>query len=57
VLHIHFNATNMAKYEALMHDLVTAKDLGIMQIQCFGDSDLAQQVSGLWDAKDPHVAS
>lgn len=46
----------MADYEALMHGLCIAKDLGVKQIQCFGDSDLmAQQVSGTWDAKDPQM--
>jgi ribonuclease HI len=39
-----------------MHGLRITKDLGIKQIQCFGDSDLVtQQVSGTWDTKDPHM--
>jgi hypothetical protein len=43
----------MAEYEALMHGLRITKDLGIWQIQCFGNSDLAaQQVSGMCDAKN-----
>jgi ribonuclease HI len=41
VLQIHFNATNnMAEYEALLHDLRIAKELGISRIMCYGDSDL-----------------
>ena len=41
VLQIHFKATNnVAKYEALLHGLRIARDLGIDWIQCFGDSDL-----------------
>ena len=48
VLQIHFNATNnMAEYEALLHGLRIAKDIGIKHIICCGDSDLvAQQVAG-----------
>ena len=48
VLQIHFGATNnMAEYEALIHGLRVAKDIGIKSIVCCGDSDLvAQQVAG-----------
>ena len=58
VLQIHFKATNnVAEYEALLHGLHIARDLGIDRIQCFGDSDLvAQQVSSAWEAKDPRMA-
>jgi ribonuclease HI len=39
-----------------MHGLEREKDLGIKQIRCFGDSYLvAEQVSGTWDARDPHM--
>jgi ribonuclease HI len=41
VLHIHFEATNnMAEYEALLHGLRIAKEIGIKHIICGGDSDL-----------------
>ena len=41
VLQIHFEATNnMAEYEALIHGLRVAKDIGIKRIVCCGDSDL-----------------
>jgi hypothetical protein len=47
VLQIHFKATNnMAEYEALLHGLRIAKDIGIQHIICCGYSDLvAQQVA------------
>ena len=50
VLQIHFEATNnMAEYEALLHGLRIAKEIGIKHIICCGDSDLvAQQVAGTW---------
>ncbi|SPT17825.1 unnamed protein product [Triticum aestivum] len=58
-LQIHFAASNnMAEYEALIHGLRLAKELGIRQILCYGDSDLVvQQSSGDWDAKDANMAS
>ena len=41
VLQIHFTASNnVAEYEALVHGLKVAKEIGIRRIQCFGDSDL-----------------
>jgi ribonuclease HI len=59
VLQIHFRASNnVAKYEALVHGLKLAKEIGIRRIHCFGDSDLVvHQVSGEWDAKDANMAS
>src|SRR3954449_1357610 len=59
VLQIHFMASNnVAEYEALVHGLKVAREIGIRRIQCFGDSDLVvQQVSGNWDAKDANMAS
>ena len=49
---------NVAEYEALVHGLRLAKELGITRILCFGNSDLVvQQVSGDWDAKDANMAS
>ena len=48
----------MAEYEALIHGLRLAKELGIRQILCYGDSDLVvQQSSGDWDTKDTNMAS
>ncbi|KAK1561287.1 hypothetical protein QYE76_008083 [Lolium multiflorum] len=54
VLQIHFEATNnMAEYEALLHGLRIAKEIGIKHIICCGDSDLvAQQVAGTWNARN-----
>ena len=40
-LQIHFAASNnVAEYEALIHGLRLAKELGIRRILCYGDSDL-----------------
>src|SRR6266536_3621425 len=40
-LQIHFAASNnVAEYEALVHGLWLAKELGIRRILCYGDSDL-----------------
>jgi ribonuclease HI len=59
VMHIQFTASNnVTKYEALVHGLKLAKEIGIRRILCFGDSDLVvHQVSGDWDAKDANMAS
>jgi ribonuclease HI len=59
VLQIHFATTNnVAEYEALLHGLRIAKDMGISRIMCYDDSDLvAWQVSGTCDAKDPNMAA
>ncbi|SPT18084.1 unnamed protein product [Triticum aestivum] len=59
VLQIHFAASNnVAEYEALIHGLRLAKELGIRRILCYGDSDLVvQQSSGDWDVKDANMAS
>jgi hypothetical protein len=59
VLQMHFRASNnVAEYEALVHGLKMAKQIGIKRILCFGDSDLVtHQVSGDWDAKDANMAS
>ena len=58
VLQIHFAASNnVAEYEALVHGIKVAKEIGIKRIMCFGDSDLViQQVSGHWDALDANMA-
>jgi ribonuclease HI len=58
VLQIHFSASNnVAEYEALIHGLNVARDIGIRRIECFGDSDLVvQQSSGNWDALDANMA-
>ncbi|KAK1685052.1 hypothetical protein QYE76_045900 [Lolium multiflorum] len=46
------------EYEALIHGLKLAKEIGVRCILCFGDSDLViQQASGDWDAKDANMAS
>src|SRR3954470_1330828 len=58
VLQIHFAASNnVAEYEALIHGLKVAKEIGIRRILCYGDSDLVvQQVSDNWDALDANMA-
>ncbi|XP_071683159.1 uncharacterized protein [Lolium perenne] len=59
VLQIHFRASNnVAEYEALVHGLKVAKEVGVRRIICYGDSDLVvQQCSGDWAAKDANMAS
>ncbi|KAK1678841.1 hypothetical protein QYE76_039689 [Lolium multiflorum] len=59
VLQIHFRASNnVAEYEALVHGLKVAKEIGVHRIICYGDSDLVvQQCSGDWDAKDANMAA
>jgi ribonuclease HI len=59
VLQMHFRASNnVAEYEALVHGLKMAKQIGIRRILYFGDSDLVtHQVLGDWDAKDANMAS
>src|SRR3954471_8385440 len=59
VLQIHFAASNnVAEYETLVHGIKLAKEIGIRNIECFGDSDLVvQQCTGNWDAKDANMAS
>jgi ribonuclease HI len=59
VLQMHFCASNkVIEYEALVHGLKLAKEIGIRRILCFEDSDLVvHQVSGEWDAKDANMAS
>ena len=43
-LQIHFVASNnVTEYEALVHGLQLAKELGIRRILCYGDSDLVVQ--------------
>jgi ribonuclease HI len=56
---MHFRVSNnVTEYEALVHGLKLAKEIGIQTILCFGDSDLVvHQVSGEWDAKDANMAS
>ena len=59
VLQIHFRASNnVAEYEALVHGLKVAKEVGVRRIICYGDSDLVvHQCYGDWDAKDANMAS
>ena len=58
-MQIHFaTSNNVAEYEALVHGLRLAKELGIRRILCYGNSDLVvQQSSGEWDAHDSNMAS
>jgi ribonuclease HI len=59
MLQIHFRASNnIAEYEARVHGLKLAKEIGIWRILCFRDSDhVVHQVSGEWDTKDANMAS
>src|SRR3954471_21888388 len=59
VLQIHFAASNnVAEYEAVVHGIKLAKEIGIRNIECFWDSDLVvQQCIGNWNAKDGNMAS
>ena len=59
VLQIHFTCTNnVTEYEALLHGLRVAKEMGVSRIKCYGDSDLVvQQTMGTWDANDPNMAA
>ena len=44
VLQIHFaTSNNVAEYEALVHGIKLAKEIGIQNIVYFGDSDLVVQ--------------
>jgi ribonuclease HI len=56
---IHFTASNnITEYEALIHGLKLAKEIGIWRILCFGDADLVvHQVLGDWDANNTNMAS
>jgi ribonuclease HI len=58
MLQIHFTTSNnVVEYEALIHGLKLANEIGIQRILCFGDSDLmVHQVLGDWDAKDANMA-
>ena len=41
VLQIHFDTTNNGvEYEALLHGMRVAKEIGVKLIYCYGDSDL-----------------
>ena len=47
---------NVAEYEALLHGMRIAKEMGVSRLRCFGDSDLvASQVMGTCDATDPNM--
>jgi ribonuclease HI len=54
VLQIHFPTTNnITEYEALLHGLRVAKEIGVQHIMCYGDSDLvAQQVASTYKARN-----
>jgi ribonuclease HI len=59
VLQIHFPTTNnITKYEALLHGLRVAKEIGVQHIMCCEDSDLvAQQVAGTYTAQNEVMAA
>jgi ribonuclease HI len=59
VLQIHFPTTNnITEYEALLHGVHVAKEIGVQHIMCCGDSDLvAQQVAGTYKARNKVMAA
>jgi ribonuclease HI len=59
VLQIHFPTTNnIAEYEALLHGLRVAKEIGVQHIMCCGYSNLvAQQVAGTCKARNEVMAA
>src|SRR6266536_592959 len=58
-LQIHFaTSNNIAEYEALVHGLRLAKEIGICRVLCYDDLDMVvQQSYGNWDARDANMAS
>ena len=47
---------NVAEYEALLHGMRAAKEMGVSRLKCYGDSDLvAGQVTGTCDANAPNM--
>jgi ribonuclease HI len=57
VLQIHF-PNNIAEYEALLHGLHVAKEIGVQHIMCCGDSDLVPQlVAGTYKARNEVMAA
>jgi ribonuclease HI len=59
VLQIYFPTTNsIVEYDALLHGLHIAKEIGVQHIMCCGDSDLvAQQVAGTYKARNEVMAA
>ncbi|XP_051213036.1 uncharacterized protein [Lolium perenne] len=58
VLQLRFEpcTNNMAEYEALLHGMRIAKEMGATRLRCLGDSDLvASQTSGTCDATDANM--
>ncbi|KAK1680954.1 hypothetical protein QYE76_041802 [Lolium multiflorum] len=58
VLHLQFEpcTNNMAEYEALLHGMRIAKEMGATRLHCFGDSDhVASQTSSTCDAIDANM--
>ncbi|KAM0900234.1 hypothetical protein ACQ4PT_020788 [Festuca glaucescens] len=52
VLQIHFaTSNNVAEYEALIHGLKLAKEIGVRRILCFSDSDL---IAGFFEGCEFH---
>ncbi|XP_071678313.1 uncharacterized protein [Lolium perenne] len=58
ILQLRFEpcTNNMAGYEALLHGMRVAKEMGATRLRCLGDSDLvASQTSGTCDATDANM--
>ena len=54
---LYTNSNNAAEYEALLHGLRMAVSMGIQRLEVCGDSNLAAQINGDFDAKDPKMAA
>jgi hypothetical protein len=59
VLQIYFPTTNnITEYEALLHGLRVAKEIGVQHIMCCGDSEIvARQVAGTYKARNEVMAA
>jgi ribonuclease HI len=59
VLQIHFpTTTNIVEYEAILHGLRVAKEIGVKHMMCYGDSDLvAQQVADTYKSQNEVMAA
>lgn len=59
MLQIHFLASkNVTEYEALLHGMRIAINLGVRRLIFRGDSDqVVQEVMKVWDTKDPVMAA
>jgi ribonuclease HI len=57
MVHLEFEATNMAEYEALIFGLSTALSLGVQQLLVKGDTQLIKHVKGECSCHDALLAA